>query len=252
MQVIVDDLLINYVIEGDGETVLMLHGWGDNLDTFNDIAQKLSSTYKVIRVDVPGFGKSDSPKSTYNLQSYANFIKSFLDKISINTVYATVGHSNGGAIAIKALSNNYIQCEKLILLASSGVRNNLSSHKKLIRITAKTAKIPTKLLPKKYQKKLRRKVYDKIGSDMFIAEDMQDTFKQIIAEDLVAQASKITSKTLLIYGELDTATPIEYGEKFQASIPNSKLETVPGVGHFVHHENARIVEDLIKDFLYKS
>jgi pimeloyl-ACP methyl ester carboxylesterase len=252
MQVVVDGLLVNYSTVGEGSAIVLLHGWGDSLTTFDHLTSVLKKEYTVIRLDLPGFGKTQKPKTTFSLEKYADFLNKFLQKIAVEKIYAIVGHSNGGAIAIKAVSNGFVVSEKLVLLASSGVRSTTGGRKKILRITAKTAKIPTKLLPKQYQSKLRRKVYDKIGSDLFIAEDMQDTFKQVVAEDVVNQASNITTKTLLLYGELDTATPVSYGNKFHQVIKNSQLKTIPEVGHFLHHENSELVVSLVSDFLRES
>jgi pimeloyl-ACP methyl ester carboxylesterase len=251
MQIIVDDLVVNYKVEGEGDAVLLLHGWGDKLETFNQLTQELKSHYEVVRLDLPGFGKTETPKQTYNLQSYADFLQKFLQKTVNTHLHAVIGHSNGGAIAIKSLANENIHSDKLVLLASSGVRTGAKGYKKPIRLLVKTAKIPTKILPNKYQNKLRRKVYDKIGSDMFVAENMQETFKKVVSEDLVEQSRNIKANTLLVYGEDDTATPVEYGKAFHRSIKNSKLETIPNTGHFLHHEKPEIIEDVVIKFLSK-
>lgn len=249
MQVVVDEILTNYAIEGSGNNILMLHGWGDSLITFNILAKNLSTKYRVIRLDLPGFGGSETPKEVYDLEKYALFVSNFLDKIDNKDVYAVIGHSNGGAIAIKAVSESTIKPKKLILIASSGVRSTYSGRKKVLRLAAKTAKFPTKLLPKKSQDKLKKKAYGAIGSDLFVAENLQETFKKVISEDIVEQAKNIKVPTLLIYGDSDTATPPNYGEMFEKQINNSKLEIISGAGHFVHQTNNREVETIISKFL---
>ena len=62
MECIIDKLKINYADEGQGDAVLILHGWGSNIEAFNYIANELKEKRRIIRVDMPGFGKSDIPK----------------------------------------------------------------------------------------------------------------------------------------------------------------------------------------------
>lgn len=252
MQVVVDGLLTNYEISGKGKIILFLHGWGDNLETFRQLVQKLSNNYRVVSLDLPGFGKTETPNDSYDLEKFSMFVKNFLVKTSNDQIYAIIGHSNGGAIAIKGTSNNIIECSKLVLLASSGIRNQNNNTKKLTRIIFKIAKQFTKILPIHLQDKLKRKAYKTVGSEMFVAENMQETFKSVVSEDLVEQADKISADTMLIYGSKDEATPVEYGKLLNSKIKYSKLNIISGAGHFVHHDEPEEVENIIKTFLEKS
>jgi pimeloyl-ACP methyl ester carboxylesterase len=94
-----------------------------------------------------------------------------------------------------------------------------------------------------------KKVYKIIGSDMFVAENMQETFKQILSEDMQSTALNIPSTTLLIYGSEDEATPVRYGKLFSKSIAGSKLEIIEGADHFLHHSHTAQVNMLISSFL---
>ncbi len=248
-KVVVDGLLVNYRIYGEqGETILMLHGWGDNLATFKGISEELSKAFYVVCIDLPGFGQSDSPKNTWGLDEYAAFVNDFCNKINLNVGYL-VGHSNGGAISIKLVAEGLFKPKKLILLASSGVRTNYKGRNKVLRIATKTGKIFTKPLPATMKTKIRRKVYDSVGSDMLVAEHLQETFKKVIREDITETSSKISIPTLLIYGSDDKATPLEYGDIFSKKIKNSKLVEINDAGHFIHLEKQEEVIDLIEEFI---
>lgn len=249
MNVVVDGLMTQYEQSGSGPVVLLLHGWGDTLDTFNSLTKSLEKSHTVVRLDLPGFGKTESPKETFTLQSYAEFVHHFTDKIGINKVDTLIGHSNGGAIAIKAISIAELEPKKLVLLASSGIRSTYKGRKKALRIAAKTAKLPTKLMPKNVQAKLKKKAYAAVGSDLFVAEHLQKTFKEVVGEDLLTSSAKITSDTLLLYGSDDTATLPAYGSMFAEKIANSKLHVIEGAGHFLHQTHAEQVESYIKEFI---
>ena len=97
MKIIVQNLATEYLDEGNGKVVLFLHGWQDNLHTFDSLASLLSPTWRIVRLDLPGFGKSEVPKETGELDNYVQFVKDFINKLDIH-VYALVGHSFGGQL----------------------------------------------------------------------------------------------------------------------------------------------------------
>ena len=249
MQVLVNKLMTTYDRRGKGKTVVCLHGWGDSRQTFAALATTLSDAYDVIVLDLPGFGKTDRPKTAWDLHDYAEFVRDFLKKIGVKKTYAIVGHSNGGGIAIRGLANGDLSAEKLVLLASAGIRGEYRGRGKLLRLMTKTGKVLTKPLPKNAKKRLRKAVYESIGSDMLVAEHMQETFKKIVADDVQDDAPKLKLPVLLVYGENDTATPPRYGDRFQALIPKAKLEILHDTGHFVHHEQPDKVASLTVEFL---
>ncbi len=250
MIIIVDGYAVNYSQEGKGPVIVMLHGWGDSLKTFDGLATALKRDYTVIRLDLLGFGASDSPEEPFTLDKYAMLVNHFLEKIGVlASVHAFIGHSNGGAIAIRALSSGKLEAEKLVLLASAGIRSEYKGRKKVLRIAAKAAKIPTMLLSQTTQKKLKKRAYKTIGSDLFVAEHLQETFKAIVTDDTLKESSLISKPVLLLYGDKDEATPYIYGEMFKKQMPNAKLVVIEGAGHFLHQENSKEVLEKIREFL---
>ena len=247
-QVVVDGLMTDYVSAGKGKVVLLLHGWGDDHTTFNDLQKSLSKNFQVVSLDLPGFGKTQAPASIWGLDDYSGFISNFANKIGLK-IYALVGHSNGGAIAIRGIANKQLTTEKLILLASSGIRGEYKGRNKALRLVTKTGKFLVKPLPGRIQKKLRAKLYKSVGSDMLVAEHLQETFKKVVTDDVRLDAPKIGCKSLLIYGNQDTATPLKYAEMLDSKIPYSTLHIIKDAGHFVHHDASEQVQGYIEEFL---
>ncbi|HUY53328.1 MAG TPA: alpha/beta hydrolase [Candidatus Dormibacteraeota bacterium] len=248
MQVVINDLVVNYQVFGEGDAVVIIHGWGDNLNNFNKIQANLSKTYKVISLDLPGFGASSTPDSGWSLDDFAAFIKDFINKINVD-VYAYIGHSNGGAILINGLASKTLQADKLILIAASGIRSTEKLKKKAILVSAKIGKLPLRLLPTDYQLKLKDKIYQMLKSDANVSPKMIETFKKIVRQDVSEDAIKLKVPTLLIYGQEDKVTPVEYGRIYQQLIKDSKLVIIEGSGHFVHLQEADKVFALIEDYL---
>lgn len=249
MQAIVDDLLANYDLKGKGKLVLLLHGWGDNVHGLSALQTQLAKKYQVLAVDLPGFGNSQPPAAAWNLDNYAAFLADLLQKLDFKQPYAVLGHSNGGALAIRAASLGQVQPEKLILLAAAGVRTSQPLRRTALKIIAKTGNLATIWLPERQRRALRKRLYGVAGSDMLVVEHLQETFKKTVRQDVQADAAKITVPTLLLYARDDPAVPLVDGERFHALIKNSHLEILENAGHFVHLDQPQAVLRLIEDFL---
>lgn len=250
MQAVVQNLLTCYETTGKGRVLLLLHGWGDSLRTYDKLIADLSNRFQVIRLDLPGFGQTQPPHEAWNLDNYADFVRDFLIKVQVKEVFAIVGHSNGGALAIRAIAKGELSPEKLVLLASSGVRDTAKVKKVLTKTVAKTGKVATFWLPKSTRQKLQKKLYGTIGSEMLDNPHLEETFKLTVRQDIQRDAVKITIPTLLIYGDQDKATPLEsVGKQLNTRIAGSYLKIIPGADHFVHQVATTEVSKDIQEFL---
>lgn len=248
MQVIVQDILTNYEKQGSGPVLLFIHGWGDNGKTFIPLITQLKSSFTCISLDLPGSGSSHGPEVAWSVNNYAEFVLAFVKKTKIDSE-VIIGHSNGGTITMFAAARGLLKPKKLILLASAGIRSEDSLKKGAYKIAAKTGKQFTRFLPKNVQQKLRRKLYMSAGSDMLVAPHLEETFKKVVSYDILKDAEKITLPTLLIYAADDVSTPPRYGTMLNSAIKGSRLEVLPGGGHFLHLEQQEKVAELMKAFL---
>lgn len=250
MQVVVDKLLTHYEVQGTGPVLLLIHGWADRLETFDDITSQLASSYTVVRLDLPGFGTTEPPRAVWGLEQYAQFVGRFLKKVDIPTLRAIVGHSNGGAVAVFGLAEHILHADTLVLLAAAGVRSRHTIRKRSLKVIAKAGKLATCWLPHRLRQRLRQRFYGTIGSDMLVAPHLQETFKRTVAQDIQPQARKLTLPTLLVYGDTDTATPVnEVGTVLNQAITGSTLHVIPGADHFVHQRASDQVVTYIREFL---
>ena len=250
MNVIVDGLMTNYQKVGNGKTIVCLPGWGDTLDSFSELIKSLQAKYTVLVLDLPGFGSSQAPPKAWGMTDYTKFVADWMKKVGVVHTYGIIGHSYGGSIAIKGLTNGDLKTEKLILLSSAGVRKKRSFRKQLIKAIAKTGKLPAYFLPLDARKKLRRKFYKAAGSEALLLPHMENTFRKIISEDLRGTAKTVSVPTLLIYGSKDQATPVKDGQTLSRAISDSRLEIIEGAGHFLHQEQPENVSRLVEDFLH--
>ncbi len=229
--------------------MLLLHGWGDSLAGLAQLQKELAAQYEVLAIDLPGFGGTQAPQAAWDLDDYARFIAAALQKLELKQPYAVIGHSNGGALAVRSVSMGLLKPEKLILLAASGVRTNSAAKRVSLKIIAKTGNAATIWMPERYRKGLRKSLYGAAGSDMLVAPHLEDTFKKTVRQDVQADAVVIDAPTLLIYAADDDAVPVADGKQYHSLIPNSRLEIIKEAGHFVHIDQPEQVTRLIQEFL---
>lgn len=249
MNLIIDDLDTRVEVSGGGLPILMVHGWKDSLETFNDLETELKNDYKIIRLDLPGFGGSQAPSEPWGASEYADFVSKALLKIEETEIYAVVVHSMGARIMLNALGRRAVNTEKFIVIAGAGIpqKKGVKSHG--FNALAKSGKVVSSVLPKTQQEKLRTKLYDAASSDYLGAGELEETFKKLVAEDSRRYAPDVHADTLLIYSDNDKLTPPAIGEEFKELIPNSQLVLVGNLGHNIHKEDPGKVIDLIKEFL---
>jgi pimeloyl-ACP methyl ester carboxylesterase len=247
---IVDGVDAHFRDEGAGPVVLLLHGWGDTLATFDELIPELGAK-RFIRLDLPGFGASEPPRGAWDVSRYATFVRHFLDKLDVVEPDILVGHSFGGRIAIKGVASSTIKPKYLVLIASAGVAASRSARRSAFSILAKIGKILTALPPFSFFKeRLRARLYRLTGSaDYLRAGALKETFLNVVREDLRADAEKIKVPTLLVWGENDTETPLAEARTLEKAIANARLAIISGAGHFVHREMPKDVAESINTFI---
>lgn len=251
MKVLANGQLIEYVDQGEGKVIVLLHGWGANLHTFDDVAARLTKSYRVIRIDFPGFGTSSLPPSDWTILDFATTVAVTLKKLDVDSVHALVGHSFGGRVIIKLIAQQLTSPKKVILLDAAGVKPPRSVKKSLYKAVAKTGKVVTALPGLgKVRENLRKKLYESAGStDYLNAGQLQKVFLNTINEDLLPEVHNITQPTLLLWGEKDTDTPVSDAEKMTKELADARLVVYPNAGHFVYQDEFESVMSEMERFL---
>jgi len=230
-QIIIDDLRIHYYQSDDFDgknTTVFLHGWNSESTHLKSIFQEVDNC---IALDLPGFGKSDRPNAVWGVAEYADLLRKFLEKLAIENPIL-VGHSFGGSTAMKYLSQDGA-AKKLILLSAAGIRKTgvkIHIYKIIAKIVGFFLKIPVLT---HFRDRIRKKAYKMMGSEDYIeAGVLKESYKKIIRQDLSEEMKKIKIETVLIWGENDTATPLDHGKRMQELISNSELFIIKSAGHF--------------------
>lgn len=234
------DIEVNYIQYGkeDGKDIVLLHGWGQNIEMMMPLGDKLLN-YHITILDFPGFGESDEPKTSLTIYDYVEILEELLSQLNINRPIV-MGHSFGGRVAIVYASRNSV--EKLVLFGSPCVRNKKRSIKECIFKTVK--KIPGLNKVGEYAKKY-------VGSYDYrkASPIMRETLVNVINEDLSEYAKKIKCPTLLIWGTLDTEAPISDARKLESLLIDGGLVELPDCTHYAYLEALPQVINILYNFL---
>jgi pimeloyl-ACP methyl ester carboxylesterase len=251
-KILIGDLTVDYKIMGEGFPFLILHGWGGSSGSWIEVQKKISSKgYKVISLDLPGFGKTPSPITPWEIKDYSNLILNFIEKLNLGKIIL-LGHSFGGRISIKFASLYPGKLKFLILCDSAGIKRKYNFRQAVIFYIAQVGNfLFSKRLLKRFKDMVRNIFYLVIRQRDYtkVKGAMRETFKKVVDEDLLPDLSKINTKTLIIWGGKDKAVPIEDGYLINEKIKNSVLEIFPNVGHTPNLEVPEKLSELVLKFL---
>ncbi len=239
MKIKYKDIDINYIQYGKGKDIILLHGWGQNIEMMEPLGERLAKESRITILDFPGFGKSDEPKTPWTINDYALLIEYIVSKLKIKKPII-IGHSFGGRVAIKYSSNNSI--EKLVLFGSPCIRR-----KKKLTLKVRILKFLKKLPG---MNALAEKMKNYIGSRDYKAASpmMRQILVNTVNEDLSIDAKRIEEPTLLIWGDHDQEAPIEDAKELESIMLDAALITLPGT-HYAYLENLDRVISIIKTFI---
>ena len=236
MDCIVDGRKIQYIDEGAGPVVLLLHGWAAPAETYRLIINHLSAYCRVVAPNMPGCGGSEEPPAAWCVDDYADFTLRFAAQLGIDEA-VLMGHSYGGRIIIKLLSRPDcpLQVKKAVLIDAAGIKPKHGPDYYARVYTYKAGKFLLQLpgIRALFPNALER-LRSKHGSADYrnASPVMRETMVRSIQEDLTPLLPRIRASTLLIWGEKDTATPLADGRLMEARIPDAGLVVLAGAGHF--------------------
>lgn len=228
---------INYQIKGQGNPILLIHGWGGNSKSQEPLAELLSEKFRVITIDLPGFGSSSNPDPNWGIEEYAGLIIDFICELKLRPVIY-FGHSFGGSLGIYLAANHPNYISKLIISGSSYKRNAPT--------TSKASKV-LKWLPPQIKKLIYMIIFPQ--SDLYKVPELELNFRKIVTQDLTPLLNKIKSPTLILWGDNDNQTPLSNSTELQKSIKKSKLKIFPGIGHGLPLHHPKLVAEEIKKFI---
>ena len=268
--VTIDGMDVHYRDEGnpkDSTPIVLIHGTGSSLHTFDTWTQELISEYRVIRMDLPAYGLTGPfLNRTYTITNYVDFINTFLSKLNIKQCILA-GNSLGGNIAWNYTLKHPTSVDKLILIDASGYPSTAQS----IPIAFKVAKIPLVknlfkfITPRALAKSSIENVYydkSKVNNELIdryfeltLSEGNRQAFVDKLASSQITYDYKniklIKQKTLILWGAQDQLIPTAHAQQFHEDLLNDTLVIMKKVGHVPMEESPFQSVKIVKDFLSK-
>jgi pimeloyl-ACP methyl ester carboxylesterase len=235
----------------NGHPLVMLHGWGQNLQSLQPMGELLATRSQVHILDLPGFGKSSPPPEDWDTAQYADRIYEYLAEQHIPQA-DILGHSVGGRICIRLAAKYPQKVRSMTLINAAGLKRQRTLQQSLRSQWIATMRNTFKLSPL-YRDALLTWHSQTYGSrDYLNAGALKGTFIKVVNEDLTELAKQISLPVLLLWGEADTETPVEMGHRYHSLFGNSQLITIPHRDHFMYQaEGSHLCAYYIDKFLDK-
>ena len=244
---------VHYRDEGNGIPVILLHGIGASLHTWEHYALQFKESFRVISVDLPGFGlTSAQPEHNYSMHALMSFLLSFTEKLKITSFYV-VGNSMGGEIATRFTQKFPEKVKKLVVIDPSG---SYPYHMK--PFVFRLSENPLGAAIGKYINPsilIDRSLDEIFYENKYLTPDIRQRYKDLSAREICRKAfilraplfgneglihfERVRRPTLILWGEKDSWLPVHLAKHFQR-IPNSKLIVYQEVGHCPQEENPEI------------
>lgn len=245
-------LKTEYQIWGEGSIpVLLLHGWGASFDTYRGIAAALGDRCRLYAVNFPGCGGTEKMHEPWNLDDYCDFVLEFINAMKLDNPIM-IGHSHGGRVVMKTVADGRVNPPEIVLLDAAGLIPKKSFRQKMRARNFKIIKRVLTLPPlKNHTQSMLDRARAHYGSSDYNAapEVLRKTLVNLVNTDIREILPNIKCPTLLIWGENDTATPLEDAKTIESLIPDAGLCIIKGTGHFSFCEKPYEAHAILRSFI---
>ena len=266
----VDGLALNYLVEGRGPAVVLMHGLGGFAESWRHNIPALAARATVYAVDLPGFGRSGKPPAHYSLGFFARALHAFLDAVGVSHA-SLVGHSLGAAVAVTYALTRPTRVERLALLSgcTPGFSWRPGWRARVVAIPGLGEALSLCGCAPLYRAAIARcfhaappdEVAFLVGWDyaartspaaraawLTTVRSLSSDFVQRRADYRRAIAT-LDLPVLLVHGRQDPAIPAAHCAEMAESFARASVRWLDKCGHFPHIEHARVVNGWLADFL---
>ena len=260
----IEGMNVHYRDEGEGQTIVLLHGTGASLHTWDKWTNELKKTFRVIRLDLPAYGLTGPhPEKKYSLSDYSSFLNSFVESLDIDN-FILSGNSLGGTIAWYYASEYQNKVKLLSLLDPGGLYNKDKQSPLVFRLARAPGinKILRYVTPRFFIKNTLKEVYfdktkltdKKIDTyrDLILRENNRESFinrSNSKPVDHTKRLKLITAPTQILWGNEDEWIPVENAKFFSQSITNNTVDIMYETGHIPMEERPYESLELFLNFI---
>jgi pimeloyl-ACP methyl ester carboxylesterase len=263
---------VSYELMGEGPALVLIHGITSSSRTWRSVIGGLAETHTVLAPDLLGHGRSGKPRGDYSLGAYASGIRDLTSLLGIDRA-TVVGHSLGGGIAMQFAYQFPDRLERLVLVDSGGLGDEVS-----IALRAATLPGAEFVLPLLFSPLTRdagRAVARTLGwlglkananvrglaegVDSLADADARRAFVHTARSVIDPRGQRVDARdrlylsrdvpTMLIWGSDDPIIPVSHGEQAHELMPHSRFEVFPGAGHFPFNDDPERFVAVLSDFI---
>ncbi|MEM8908072.1 MAG: alpha/beta hydrolase [Bacteroidota bacterium] len=255
---------VHYQVSGTGQPLVLLHGTGASVHTWDGWVASLSKDFQIIRLDLPGFGLTGKHYgNNYSIQSYSDFLEAFVSKMGLDHFHLA-GNSLGGHIAWHYALDHPNRVNRLVLLDATGYTHPDDQPPLAFRLAQNLilGKLMLRITPRSLFERSLREVYADDGKvtgalvdryfDLFLRRGNRQAFVDRVKEKFVdrsAEIADIQAPTLILWGEADHWVPVTDAARFKEDLPNAELIIYPEVGHVPMEEIPEQSAQDVRQFL---
>ena len=248
---------MNYKLEGNGKTLVFIHGLSDNLFYWEVLATHLKKYYQVLRIDLRGHGESELGSDDISISTYSNDLNNLLNELNITNVNL-VGFSLGGAVALDFTISNPQKVDSLVLMSSfyksdeyvASIFNQFKSNLEIGFDEFYDFMVPLVLCPDiidKHAKELE--MFKQLASPNANTKAYLESVDACLNFNVENQLSEINVPTLILAGQYDEIFPLNIQRGLYNKINNSKLIVLDNTKHnlLVGKNNEKIINIIKKE-----
>jgi len=258
----VDDTRVRYRDQGKGPAVVLIHGFGSALDTWDLLAPQLvKAGRRAISLDLKGFGWTDRPEGDYSPTAQAVLVISLLDKLGVDK-FAIVAHSWGSSVSLQIALMVPERVTRLALFDAWAYEEQLPTTFYWARAPLIGEIIYGVFYDQLPEMKLESAFFDKRFVTQKLVDDVERAYERpgtkaaalaavrgMRYAEVQKRYSSIRQPVMLMYGREDVATPVSFGERLVTQLPNATLEVFPRCGHLPMIEAAAATTTRVLRFL---
>lgn len=231
---------------GQGRDVILLHGWGQNMQMMSAVEAHLNPHFTVYNLDFPGFGESGDPAEPWGVSDYELFLEDFVRQNGIKDPIL-IGHSFGCRVAIRYAAIHH-DVYKMCLTGAAGIK---PKHGLDYEIKTKAYKAGKWFLKATGNTEKLNELQKNAGSEDYRNAKgvMKATFVKVVNDDVTPVLNEIRCPVLLVWGDQDTAAPLWMGQQMEQMMPDAGLAIFEGDDHWAYWHQADRFNRVLDAFL---
>ena len=239
--------------------LILIHGFGNSLGTWNNLAPEIIESYNVYAIDMIGFGLSEKPiHYKYTNINQASIIQSFVEELNMES-FIVGGHSLGGAVAMHVAMNN--QKTKGLILFNPGIINTgVPEFSKYLNLIFPMSRVSAKqFADRDFRETFLKRSYhdpsivtDKVMDRVMLGSQTEDYISgmsSMLSKSYDANEAELMNKvklpTLIVFGIEDRNKSMAEAMQLKNGFSNSRLEIIQNAGHYVHEESPGSVSQIM-------